>query len=216
MTLGAVGAGERFRDPVRSEAELRGIMGAPMEVAANKVVTSLDEHCRRFIAASPLIVIATASASGELDLSPKGDPAGFVRVLDEVTLAIPDRSGNRRLDSFTNILANPKVGLIFIVPGTRETLRVSGTGIIVRDADLRATMAMNGTTPQLALVVHVERVLFHCSKCMIRSKLWEPDTWPERRSLPTLAEIMLAHAKPKETLAEMETLIETDARDGLY
>jgi PPOX class probable FMN-dependent enzyme len=216
MVVGRNGNGARFQERVTSEAELRAIMGEVMEISANKVVSSLDDYCRRFIAASPFVLIATSNGAGEMDISPKGDPAGFVRVLDDKTLAIPDRSGNRRLDTFTNVLENPRVGLIFIVPGTRETLRVSGTAEIVRDEELRTSMAVNARVPQLALVVSVERALFHCSKCMIRSHLWEPETWLDRRSLPSLAEIMMAHAKPKETLREIDDLIETDARESLY
>jgi uncharacterized protein len=119
------------------------------------------------------VVVATTGRTGHLDLSPKGDPPGFVRVLDEQTLALPDRAGNRRVDSLRNILENPSVGLIFLVPGEGETLRVGGKAAVVRDRGLRESMALNDRVPELALVITVERVFFHCGKCIVRSKLWE-------------------------------------------
>ncbi|HXF61549.1 MAG TPA: MSMEG_1061 family FMN-dependent PPOX-type flavoprotein, partial [Caldilineaceae bacterium] len=141
-----------FSEVVTSEEQLREIMGYPAQRVIDKVVSSLDEHCRAFIAKSPFLLIGSADARGHMDVSPKGDPPGFVRVLDDKTLAIPDRPGNRRADTFGNILQNPKVALIFLVPGKQETLRVSGTAQIVRDQWLRELMPVRGKTPDLALV----------------------------------------------------------------
>jgi PPOX class probable FMN-dependent enzyme len=206
----------RFRDVVTSVEQLRDVVGYPGHRAGQKVVTLLDEPCRRFIAASPFLLLATANARGEMDVSPKGDPAGFAKVLDAKMLAIPDRLGNRRIDSFRNIVENPNVGVIFIVPGTEHTLRVSGKAQIVRDADLRETMIVNGKIPDHVLVVSVERVLFHCPKCMIRSHLWDPDAWPDPAGVPTLAEALVAHAKLAEPVADVQAVIDSDAVERLY
>src|ERR671910_912474 len=164
----------RFRDIVTSEEELRGVVGHPPKRSVDKIVRVIDEHSRRFIARAPFVFVASAGPRGMLDVSPKGDPAGFVKVIDDRTLAIPDRLGNRRLDTFQNVLTNPHVGLIFLIPGITYTLRVSGTAIIVRDLALRETLAINGKLPDHALVIAVSRVLSHCTKCMVRSGLWQP------------------------------------------
>jgi hypothetical protein len=161
-------------------------------------------------------LIATADADGDMDVSPKGDPAGFVKVLDEKTIAVPDRPGNRRLDSFRNLLVNPQVGLIFLIPGVDHTLRVSGKAIIVRDRELREEMAIRGKLPDHALVVSVERVLSHCAKCMIRSHLWKPEAWPDTAEVPGLAEILVAHGKLAETATDLQAVLDTDAVKGLY
>jgi PPOX class probable FMN-dependent enzyme len=206
----------RFRDVVTSEEELRGLLGDPPQRAVDKVVSVIDEHSRRFIAHSPFVFIASAGAGGILDVSPKGDPAGFVKVLDERTIAIPDRLGNRRLDTFRNVLRNQNVGLIFVIPGITYTLRVSGKAIIVRDLELRQSMAVKGKLPDHALVVEVEHVLSHCPKCMVRSGLWQPEAWPETSDLPTFAEMLIAHAKLAETVEEVQAIIDTGNRERLY
>jgi uncharacterized protein len=206
----------RFEEVVTSEAEFRAVLGTPGSRAAAKEIAIVDAFATRFIAASPFVLIATANADGEMDVSPKGDPAGFVKVLDQRTLAIPDRPGNRRIDTFRNILANPRVGLIFLIPGVSHTLRVSGKAIVVRDRALRETMAINGKLPDHAIVVAVERVLSHCSKCMIRSHLWQPEGWPDPADVPTLAEMLVAHAELDETVADVQTVIDDDQVKGLY
>ncbi len=216
MALDGNGNGSRFRDVVTSVEELRAVLGTPGHRAAQKVVPVVDEHCRRFIAASPFLLLATANAKGEMDISPKGDPAGFVRILDEKTIAIPDRLGNRRIGSFRNIVENPNVAVIFIIPGTEHTLRISGKAQIVRDAELRESMAMKGKAPDHVLVVSVERVLFHCPKCMIRSHLWQPGAWPDPAGIPTLAETLVAHSRLAESIADVQAVIETDAVERLY
>jgi PPOX class probable FMN-dependent enzyme len=207
----------RFHDVVRTEADLRRVLDEPSEIVRNKVVASLDDVCRRFIARSPFVLIASTDVSGVVDVSPKGDPAGFVKILDEKTLAIPDRLGNNRLDTLRNILQNPNIGLIFLIPGIRETLRVSGTAMIVADAELRETMRVNARLPNFAIVLNVERVLFHCSKCMVRSRLWESEKWPDTNTVPSLAETVMTHARPKtETVADIQDLIDRDIRERLY
>ena len=207
---------KRFRDVITSEAELRETLGDPVDKAVAKVVRTIDDYSRRFIAHAPFVIIGSAGAGGMIDVSPKGDPAGFVRVLDEKTLAIPDRLGNRRLDTFRNILANPNIGLIFFIPGVTYTLRVSGKALIVRDADLRQAMAMNGKAPDHVLVVAVEHVLTHCPKCMVRSGLWQKDKWPDVSEAPTFAETLAAHARLSETIDELTDMLERDTRETLY
>ena len=168
-----------------SDEELRAVVGEPPSHSVAKVVTAIDRIARTFIENAPFAFVASVGEDGRLDVSPRGDPAGFVKVLDEHTLAVPDRPGNRRLDTFHNVLRNPNVGIIFLIPGVTHTLRVSGKAIIVRDDFLRDTMKMNGKAPDHVLVVGVERVFGHCPKCMIRSGLWRPDTWgePDSRAL---------------------------------
>ncbi len=137
-----------------------------------KEVSAFDEYCRDFIARSPFVLIASSDGNGSIDISPKGDPPGFVQVLDDRTLAIPDRPGNHRADTFVNVVQHPSVGLIFLIPGTKNTLRVRGKATIVRDIELRESMAVKGRVPELALVVELTTAYFHCAKCIIRSDLW--------------------------------------------
>lgn len=205
-----------FKNVISSEQELRAIHGHAGPRLIAKVTDTIDAISRDFIARSPFVLVASSDGAGNVDVSPKGDPAGFVQVLDQHTLAIPDRPGNRRADTFSNVLCNPHVGLIFLVPGKRETLRVSGTAQIVRDEELRASMAVDGKPPELALVVTVREVFMHCAKCMIRSGMWEANTWPESDGLATLAEAMVAHGKLTMPVAELSNLIETDAKTRLY
>jgi uncharacterized protein len=141
----------------------------------------------------PFIVIASSNAAGAMDTSPKGDPPGFVKVLDKHTLAIPDRLGNHRGDTFLNVLENPSVGIIFIVPKRREVVRVSGTASLARDPDLLAEMTINGKSPDLAMIVRVREALFHCGKSMIRSGMWEPDRWGSIEGLPSYAQALKDH-----------------------
>lgn len=209
-------SGLRFRDVIASEAELRAVVGEPVDKAVAKVVRTIDDYSRRFIANSPFILIGSAGAGGMIDVSPKGDPAGFVRVLDETTLAIPDRLGNRRLDTFRNILANPNVGLIFLIPGITYTLRVSGKAMIVRDAELRQSMAIGGKAPDHVIIVDVEHVLTHCPKCMVRSGLWQPGKWPDTSGVPPFAETLAAHARLAESIEELTDMLERDTREKLY
>lgn len=173
MNAKCAAGSNRFHDVITTESQLRDIVGRPNRWFTSKMLTKLDRKCRQFIASSPFVVVGSASASGPIDLSPKGDPPGFVHILDDATVVIPDRQGNRRVDTFLNILQNPHIGLIFFVPGRRETLRVFGRGLIVRDQDVRNAVAVDGRAPDLALVVAVDRAFFHCGRCIMRSGLWE-------------------------------------------
>ncbi len=175
---------------VRSEAELREIVREPSQVIWDKDIGRIDEHARTLIAHSPLVLLATSDAEGTCDVSPKGDPAGSVLVLDDHRLAIADRPGNHRVDGFRNVLRNPPVGLLFLVPGMNETLRVNGRATIVSDAPFFDDLAIKGRRPRLALLVEVEELYMHCAKAFLRSSLWQPETWPDRAKLPTLGRII--------------------------
>ena len=173
-----------FNDVVASLSDLRQLVSDPSEVARRKQIDRIDAYCRAFIARAPLLLMGTANADGRCDVSPKGDRAGFVHVIDETHLAIPERPGNRRLDSVENLFANPRVGLLFVVPGYEEMLRVNGRACIIRDAGLLARMAVDGKTPLFALGVEVEEVFVHCAKAAKRAGLWQPDRWPALDGLP--------------------------------
>jgi PPOX class probable FMN-dependent enzyme len=206
-----------FRQIVKNEEELREILGHPTELSLGKEIYALDEHCRNFIARSPFLLIGTANADGKGDVSPKGDPAGFVQVLDDHTLVIPDRPGNRRADSLVNLLENPQIGLLFMVPGVEETLRINGTATIVRDEELLGRMKVNGKQPLLGIVVEVREAFLHCAKAFKRSHLWEAESQIERSELPSLAEMVLDHTNGDVcTLEEMEEYIEDSNRNRLY
>ncbi|MGE0759388.1 MAG: MSMEG_1061 family FMN-dependent PPOX-type flavoprotein [Pirellulaceae bacterium] len=205
-----------FTDVVSTVEELEAVLGRPNPRVARKVIFTLDAHCRQFIGRSPFVLVASADRNGNVDITPKGDPPGFVRILDDSTLAIPERPGNRRADTFRNVLENPDVGLIFLIPGKRETLRVSGRAAIVRDLELRSAMAIGGRIPELALVVFVGEAFIHCAKCMMRSALWEPAAWPPTADLASLAEVAVAHAALTESVAEVQALIDTDEKTRLY
>jgi uncharacterized protein len=171
---------------VLDDAQIRDAVGEPTELVIRKQLDHLDEHTCRFIAAAPMVILATADAEGNCDASPRGDPPGFVRILGKRTLLLPDRRGNRRVDSMRNIAANPSVGLLFIVPGTGVTARVNGAAAIVEDPELLAPSAVNGIAPKLGILVEVREVFLHCAKAFLRSQLWQPDTWPAPGELPTL------------------------------
>ena len=206
----------KFEEVIATRERLRELNKQPSHRVSNKAIDRIDDICRRFIAASPFVMVASRGADGRLDLSPKGDPAGFVTVMDDKTLAIPDRLGNNRLDTFENLLVNPEIGLFFIIPGNGDTLRVSGKGQIVRDSALQAKLAVNGKPPNLVLIVRVEEAFMHCPKCIVRSRLWQPEQWPDRSNVPTLAEAMVTHGALSESLAEMQTIIDNDGVKRLY
>lgn len=206
----------RFREVITSEAQFRAVMGFPAPRTLKKELSTLDEFCLAFIGRSPFVVISSCDAEGRMDVSPRGDPPGFVQVLDRRTLAIPDRPGNRRADTFKNLLENDHLGLLFFVPGKQETLRVSGRAIIVRDADLRALMAIGGKPPDFAIVVAVEQAFFQCAKCVIRSNLWNTTAWPSLSGLPDQAETIVAAAKLDISVSEMQAIIDEDRETRLY
>jgi PPOX class probable FMN-dependent enzyme len=169
-----------------------------------------------FIEKSPFMLIASSDANGQVDVSPKGDPPGFVQVLDEKTLAIPDRVGNRRADSLTNILHNSKVGLLFVIPGKQETLRINGDAVIVRDAWLRERLAHQEKVPDFAIVVTVEEAYMHCAKCFIRSKVWEPESWLDFSDLAPLARVLIDHTQLNCTVDELQEIIDDSYQNKLY
>jgi uncharacterized protein len=206
----------KFAELIKSERELRAVVGEPMPRSLRKEIAHLDANCRAFIAHSPFVLVASCDARGRMDVSPKGDPAGFVQVLDERTLAIPDRPGNQRADTFANVLQNPRVGLLFLIPGMQETLRVNGGALIVRDLAVRERMAMRGKVPALALVVTVEEVFIHCTKCMLRSHLWEKEFWPDVQGVPTQARFLVDHAKVGETVEEVQASLDEARKTRLY
>ena len=183
-----------FTDVVTQESELREIFGWPTERSQNKQIDKLDQHCRAIISKAPFLLLGTSDTSGRCDVSPKGDFPGFVRVLDDSTLAIPDLPGNNRLDTLTNMLNNPQVGLLFLIPGMNETLRVNGKVRLVRDAALLESMAFQGKLPKLAIIVDVEEVFTHCPKAFMRSKLWSQEAQIDRSELPSFAEMLRDHA----------------------
>ncbi|USG67156.1 pyridoxamine 5'-phosphate oxidase family protein [Brevibacillus ruminantium] len=208
---------EVFRDIVSSEAELREFMGESSEVVKRKVIGHLDEHCLNYIAKTPFLVVATADKNGNCDASPRGDAPGFVHVIDEHHLVIPERPGNRRMDSMRNILENPQVGLIFIIPGLEETLRINGRAYVIRDADYLEKMQVNGKVPVIGIGVRVEECYVHCAKAFKRSSLWMPDKWLAKEELPSMARVLADHAKlPGTTEKEMASFLEESYTKRLY
>ncbi len=197
------------RHVITTAAELRALVPPARPAQQTKVLAALDDHGRRWIGRSPFIVIASSDAAGRMDVSPKGDPPGFVRILDDRTLAVPDRPGNRRLDTFLNLLERPTVGIMFLVPGRGEVLRVGGTARIVTAPDLLATMAEAGREPALALVVAIDEVMFHCGKSVIRSRLWSPDGWPPIDDLASYAQCLADQTTSDETVDQMEARFAT-------
>lgn len=176
---------------ISDEQSLRHLFPATNKMAAIKSQPALDKHARDFIGRSPFLCLGTQDGAGKADVSPRGDPVGFVKVLDDHTLAIPDRPGNNRLDSLANIAANPNVGLLFLIPGYDDTLRVNGTAQLSIDPELLHTMRVKDRTPTLAIVVHVDEVFIHCAKAFRRSHLWDPEHLQDRRDMPSLSKIML-------------------------
>ena len=188
-------------------------------LAVQKFQISLGVHSREFIARSPFVCIGTQDLAGRADVSPRGDPPGFVRILDDKTLAIPDRPGNNRLDSLSNIVANPNVGLLFVIPGFDDTLRVNGTAKLTTDPTLLETMVVNNRRPTLAIVVEVREVFMHCAKAFRRSHLWDPAHHQDRKAMPSLIKIILDEtsvAPGPEEMARIDAGLEEDYKRTLY
>jgi uncharacterized protein len=200
MTAVAPATGTAY---ITDEQELRDLIGFPIQRVADKSRPALAPLHRQWISASPLCVVATSNADGTVDASPKGDPAGLAHVLDEHTLVIPERPGNKRADGYLNVLANPHVGLLFMIPGRPDTLRVNGTARLVGDAPWFDDLVVKGHRPVLALEVHVEEVFFHCGKAFLRSQLWQPETW-KPHAVPSRAHIAQQLERPDESIEELE------------
>jgi hypothetical protein len=175
---------------ISTHEALRDVVGESKPMTSKKILGHIDEHARTLIAHSPFCLLATSAPDGSCDVSPRGDPAGSVLVLDDKTLVLADRPGNKLVDSFRNILDNPHAGLLFIIPGMNETLRVNGRATIVSDAPFFDDLMVKGKRPQLAIVIEVRELYMHCAKAFLRSSLWRPETWPERSELPTLGCIL--------------------------
>jgi PPOX class probable FMN-dependent enzyme len=205
-----------FERALRDASQLEELYAAPGEPALRKDVGLLDAMCARLIAASPMVMIASSAANGRCDVTPRGGPPGFVTVLDERRLAIPDATGNRRLDTLHNIVATGRAGLLFVIPGRGATLRVNGRACVSADPDLLAALSPVGKAPRTAIVVEAEEVYAHCPKAFIRSGLWDPRTWPEADELPSPAEVSLAHLRdPSLELADVERQQAESIRDRL-
>jgi uncharacterized protein len=192
--------------------QLREVYSAPAERSVLKEVDHLDHHCRTFIALSPFVLISSSDADGACDASPKGGPPGFVTVLDDHRLLIPDATGNRRLDSLQNMLENPRVGLLFLIPTMGEVLRVNGRVELSRDPELLQGLKTGGRPAKLALIVTVEEAYLHCAKSIIRSKLWKTESWPEPEELPSAAEILNDHIGIGDLAASAAALQESYAQ----
>lgn len=192
--------------------DLRSLYGEPSDLVKRKAIAKLDKHCRAFIAASPFLVVASAGADGSADASPRGDGPGFVAVLDDATLLIPDRPGNKRIDTMENILENPHVGLIFFVPGMNETLRVNGWAEITTEQALLEPLAVNRKVPQAGILVRVEEAYLHCAKALIRSKLWDPETQIDRKTFPTLGQMIADQIEGVDAETVEERIQESYAR----
>ncbi|MFN7926135.1 MAG: pyridoxamine 5'-phosphate oxidase family protein [Bryobacteraceae bacterium] len=200
---------------VEDEAELRACYDPVLERARLKTLRKLDKHCRDFISLSPFVCMGTSSEQGA-DVSPRGDAPGFVHVLDDATLAMPDWRGNNRLDSLANIVANPRVGLLFLVPGVDETLRVNGEAVISTDSELRERWKVNGNHPRSVVVVRVKEAFFHCGKALIRSKLWGAEHKVERSALPKYGQMLKDQIETAESAEEMQASIVDAYRTRLY
>lgn len=205
---------DRPREFVATEAELRAIYPPQSELVKRKAMPALDRHGRRFIELSPFVCVATYRADGGADVSPKGDAPGFVAILDERTLFVPDRPGNNRLDSLSNVLANPAVALIFLIPGVEETFRVQGKGKVVRDQKFLERFAVNGKVPRTGLLIEIEECFLHCSKALKRARLWSDEYKVDRKSLPTLGQ-MIADQQGGDAAA-FEAAIQESIRARMY
>ncbi|WP_299841649.1 pyridoxamine 5'-phosphate oxidase family protein [uncultured Jannaschia sp.] len=216
----AAGAKLKSEFLISDEEDLRRLFPATNEIAVRKCLNYVDKHARSFIERSPFMCIGTQSGNGRADVSPRGDPCGFVKILDDRTLLIPDRPGNNRLDTLSNITTNPNVGLLFMVPGFDDTMRVNGHAQLTRDPDILSLMAVNDRIPTIAIAVHVEEVFIHCAKAFRRSKLWQQDHHQDRKDVPSLMNIILdqttgAPADPEE-VEKLDAGLEEKYRKSMY
>jgi hypothetical protein len=204
---------------IRDEAEMRELLGgSPTPLVSGKIASRLNHLTRQFIERSPFVCVATARPDGGLDVSPRGDPAGFVRIVDERTLLIPDRPGNKIADTLTNLLHDPRIGLLFLIPGVGDSFRVNGTAVIVDDEDLLADSEVDGKVPKLGILITVDEAYTQCSKALIRSDLWNPEKHIDRSELPSGGEILKAVSDPALDADEYEQAraARYARREGLY
>jgi uncharacterized protein len=206
-----------FKSVIGSEDELRNLIGTPSELARKKVIHFLDFHCRDYISKSPFLVISTSDQNGFCDVSPRGDEKGFVIVMNEKYLVIPERPGNKRVDSLKNILENSRIGLLFLIPGLTETLRVNGKATIINDEDILNQMVANGKKPLVGIAVEVEECFLQCGKALKRSNLWNPESWMDVKDLPSGAKILADHANiPGMDETAMKERFEEGYRNRMY
>jgi PPOX class probable FMN-dependent enzyme len=200
---------------VKTAAEVKAILGEDFPSQVAKILDHIDVHCRAWIERCPFVVISSTNAAGAMDVSPKGDPPGFVHVIDDTTIAIPERPGNKRVDGYLNVLQRPYVGALFLIPGRGDTLRINGSARILADADYFDAMAVKGKRPILALEIDVEEVFFHCAKAFLRSDTWDPSTW-DPTAVPSVAQLAKAIKKDM-SMEELEKYYsEGNLRSILY
>ena len=207
---------DHMKTSISDRAVLRALVGDPLPAIANKELPALEKHCRRFIELSPFLTIATIGADGHLDVSPRGGPPGFVKVLDDHTIAIPERPGNRRADTLMALMQNPKVAVMFVIPGVQEILRLSGRAKVVRDGALLGAMAVNGKAPKLAIKIAIDHVFFHCGKALTRSKLWDPATHLKRSDYASFGEIIHDTRMSDDSVATIDARIQNSYKNDLY
>lgn len=202
---------------ITDEATLRAIVSEPSRIIAEKAIDHVDAASRRFLEASPFFLLATTGADGSVDVSPRGDPAGQVLVLDEGrAVAFADRPGNHRLDSFRNILAHPQVGMLFLVPGHDHTLRINGRARIHQHPPFAGAFTVKGRTPELAVVVEIEELFLHCAKAFLRSSLWDPQSWPGPQAVPSAGKIAKSQSGTHVPSAAIDAALDLDARTNRY
>ena len=204
------------KDVVTDLEEVRAVIPGIYDAQTTKFIDHIDDLVATWIERSTFLTMATYDAGGNVDVSPKGDPAGFVKVLDQRTLAIPDRPGNHRFDSFANILETGRIGLVFLVPNRNEVVRVNGSARIVRDADIRALGAIKGRVPDFVVLVDVEEAFYHCGKAIIRSRLWHPEEAGPVAGLPSYAEALKVHSETEKGLEELEARLVFNDEQRLY
>lgn len=201
---------------VKSREELRTHYRAASDGALRKEMRFLDRHAKDFLAKSPFVLIGSSDGDGNGDVTPKGDRPGFVAVLDERTIAIPDRPGNNRLDTLENLLVNPAVGLLFLIPGMNETLRINGVARVTLDPGLRERLAVDGRQPASVVVIEIDAVYMHCAKAFMRSALWRPETWPQRSEMPTLGQILKDQLALADAVGDIDRSLDKGYRKSMW
>ena len=205
-----------FTDLITSEAELRGVVGEPSEMIRRKALSKLDHHSLNFMSRSPFLLMGTVDAQGGADVSPRGDAPGFVHIIDDKHIVIPERPGNKRADTLINIMQTGSVGVLFLIPGVEDIFRINGRGWVTRDQKLLEQMEARGKVPQLAIGIEVLECYFHCAKAIKRSQLWDPSCWPDATGLPSGARIARDQYAPEISAEEMERLFEESYAKRLY